>query len=124
MGIHSLKQYNGRSICKMIFGKYWHTDILAAWQRVAICQERQPAFRPNMKRPPAGICRWIETSLRHLHIPACGHFIKNFGQDVSTSLHYGVGGFPRLYIILSGLPPRIFFCKGSCRHYQTSNREW
>ena len=26
-------------------------------------------------------------------------------------------------MILSGLPLRIFFCKGSCRHHQTSNRE-
>ena len=37
-----------------------------------------------MKRPFAETCRWIETSLRHLHISADGHFIKKFGQDVST----------------------------------------
>ena len=75
----------------MIFGNYRHTAILAAWQRVAICQEYQSAFRPNRKRPFAETCRWIETSLRHLHISADGHFIKKFGQDVSTILTHGVG---------------------------------
>lgn len=51
MGIHPLKQYDGNSTYKMMPGKHWHTDILASWQRVAIYQERQYAFRPNTKRP-------------------------------------------------------------------------
>ena len=78
-------------------GKYRHTDILAAWQQVAICQERQPAFRPNMKRPPAGICRLIETSLRHLHIFVYGHIVMKFGQIPLQLLHYGVGTSTFLY---------------------------
>lgn len=32
---------------------------------------------PNMARPPAEICRLIETSLRHLHISAYGHAIES-----------------------------------------------
>lgn len=32
---------------------------------------------PNMVRPPAEICRLIETSLRHLHISAYGHAIES-----------------------------------------------
>ena len=94
MGIHSLKQYNGRSICKMIFGKYWHTDILATWQRVAICQEWQSALDRTWKRPSAETCRWIETSLRYLHISAYGHFIQKFGQMFLQPSYYGVGHFP------------------------------
>ncbi|MDC1724179.1 hypothetical protein ACTNAN_08905 [Phocaeicola vulgatus] len=27
-----------------MLGKHRHTDILTSWQRVAICQERQPAL--------------------------------------------------------------------------------
>lgn len=43
MGIHSLK-YNWRSVYKSMLGKHRHTDILTSWQRVAICQKRQPAL--------------------------------------------------------------------------------
>ena len=34
-------------------------------------------FGPDMARPPAEICRLIETSLRHLHISAYGHAIES-----------------------------------------------
>ena len=34
-------------------------------------------LRPNKARPPAEICRLIETSLRHLHISAYGHAIES-----------------------------------------------
>ena len=47
----------------------------------------------NMARPPAEICRLIETSLRHLHIFAYGHIVMEFGQMFLQPLHYGVGGF-------------------------------
>ena len=38
-------------------GKYRHTDILVAWQQVAICQERQSALnrtRQDRKQRHAG----------------------------------------------------------------------
>ena len=68
-------------------------------------------FGPDMARPPAEICRLIETSLRHLHISAYGHAIES---SVKSFYNYRtMTCFPLLHAIQSGLPLRIFFCKGS-----------
>lgn len=65
----------------------------------------------NMARPPAEICRLIETSLRHLHISAYGHAIES---SIKSFYNYRtMTCFPLLHAIQSGLPLRIFFCKGS-----------
>ena len=65
---------------------------------------------PDMTRPPAEICRLIETSLRHLHISAYGHAIES---SVKSFYNYRtMTCFPLLHAIQSGLPLRIFFCKG------------
>lgn len=53
----------------------------------------------------------IETSLRHLHISAYGHAIES---SVKSFYNYRtMTCFPLLHAIQSGLPLRIFFCKGS-----------
>lgn len=52
-----------RHSCRMATGCYL--------PRTTVC------LGPNMTRPPAEICRLIETSLRHLHISAYGHAIES-----------------------------------------------
>lgn len=84
--------------------------------RMTVC------FRPNMKKT---ICwdmqvdRDFATVLAYLGLRS---FHPKVRSNVPTTILLWSGALS--HTILSGLPLRIFFCKGSCRHYQTLNREW
>lgn len=93
-------------------GKYRHTDILAAWQQVAICQERQSDLgRTRQDR------KWRYAGWSRLRYDTC---ISSFTaislwSSVKSLCNYYTmeWGLPLFCMIESGLPLRIFFCKGS-----------
>lgn len=105
-------------VCLVNTKAYRHSCLMATGcylSRTTVC------LGPDMARPPAEICRLSRLRYGTCISPLTAMPLK-VRSNVPTTILLWSGALS--HTILSGLPLRIFFCKGSCRHYQTSNREW